>query len=151
MKYPQLLNFADISLKSFISYYYVSEIPDFRNSIVQSGRIIMPEKKPNLHEGHRKRVKERFIKFGVDSFTDAHLLLDTFGGTFAKVLNADYKELVKVNGIGENAASLIKFVQMVSKKYLISSFAEDDDAFKRTVSGHSRLCEYCANLFLGLG
>ena len=135
MKYPQLLNFADISLKSFISYY-VSEIPDFRNSIVQSGRIIMPEKKPNLHEGHRKRVKERFIKFGVDSFTDvqlletllfyavpkkdtndtAHLLLDTFGGTFAKVLNADYKELVKVNGIGENAASLIKFVQMVSKK-----------------------------------
>ncbi len=74
----------------------------------------MPEKKPNLHEGHRKRVKERFIKFGVDSFTDvqlletllfyavpkkdtndtAHLLLDTFGGTFAKVLNADYKELV---------------------------------------------------------
>lgn len=129
----------------------------------------MPKKKPNLHEGHRKRVKERFLKFGVDSFTDvqlletllfyavpkkdtndtAHLLLDTFGGTFAKVLNADYKELVKVNGIGENAASLIKFVQMVSKKYLISSFAEDDDAFKRTVSGHSRLCEYCANLFLG--
>ncbi len=126
----------------------------------------MPEKKPNLHEGHRKRVKERFIKFGVDSFTDvqlletllfyavpkkdtndtAHLLLDTFGGTFAKVLNADYKELVKVNGIGENAASLIKFVQMVSKKYLISSFAEDDDAFKRTLTALRILCESVSGL-----
>ena len=129
----------------------------------------MSEKKPNIHEGHRKRVKERFLKFGVDSFTDvqlleallfyavpkkdtndtAHLLLNTFGGTFAKVLNADYKELLKVNGIGENTASLIKFVQMASKKYLISSFAEDDDALKRTVSGRSLLCDYCANLFLG--
>ena len=129
----------------------------------------MADNKTNLHEGHRKRVKERFLKFGVDSFTDvqlleallfyavpkkdtndtAHLLLDAFGGTFAKVVEADYNELLKVNGIGENAASLLKFFQMAAKKYLISSFSEADDAVKRTVTGQSALCEYCSNLFLG--
>ena len=129
----------------------------------------MAENKVNLHEGHRQRVKERFIKYGVESFTDvqlletllfyavpkkdtndtAHLLLNTFGGTFAKVVEADYEELLKVNGIGENAASLLKFFQMAAKKYLISSFAEAEDAEKRKVHGKSALCEYCANLFLG--
>lgn len=128
----------------------------------------MPENKPNIHEGHRKRVKERFLRFGIESFTDvqlleallfyavpkkdtndtAHLLLDTFGGTFAKVLNADFKELIKVKGVGENAASLIKLVQMLSKKYLISSFTVDD-SLSRTVDENSYLCQYCANLFLG--
>lgn len=129
----------------------------------------MAENKTNLHEGHRQRVKERFLKFGVESFTDvqlletllfyavpkkdtndtAHLLLDTFGGTFAKVVEADYEELLKVKGIGENAASLMKFFQMAARKYLISSFSEADDAVKRTVTGQSALCEYCSNLFLG--
>lgn len=129
----------------------------------------MAEKKTNLHEGHRQRVKDRFLKFGVESFTDvqlletllfyavpkkdtndtAHLLLDTFGGTFAKVVEADYDELVKVKGIGENAASLLKFFQMAARKYLISSFAEADDASKRIATGQSALCEYCSNLFLG--
>lgn len=129
----------------------------------------MAEKKTNLHEGHRQRVKERFLNFGVESFTDvqlletllfyavpkkdtndtAHLLLDTFGGTFAKVVEADYEELIKVKGIGENAASLLKFFQMAAKKYLISSFSEADDEIKRTVTGQSALCQYCSNLFLG--
>lgn len=129
----------------------------------------MAENKTNLHEGHRQRVKERFLKFGVESFTDvqlletllfyavpkkdtndtAHLLLDTFGGTFAKVVETDYEELLKVKGIGENAASLMKFFQMAARKYLISSFSEADDAVKRTVTGQSALCEYCSNLFLG--
>lgn len=129
----------------------------------------MADDKTNLHEGHRRRVKERFLKFGVDSFTDvqmietllfyavpkkdtnetAHLLLDAFGGTFAKVLDADYDELLKIKGVGENAASLIKFTQLIAKKYLVSSFATDEDEVKKRVTGQSFLCQYCANLFLG--
>lgn len=129
----------------------------------------MAENKTNIHEGHRQRVKDRFLRFGVDSFTDvqlleallfyavpkkdtnetAHLLLDTFGGTFAKVLEADYNELIKVKGVGENAASLLKFFQMASKRYLISSFAAEDDEVKKRVTGQSFLCDYCNNLFLG--
>lgn len=128
----------------------------------------MTENRTNIHEGHRQRVKERFLRFGVESFTDvqlleallfyavpkkdtnsiAHLLLDTFGGTFAKVLEADYDELVKVRGIGENAASLLKFFQMASKRYLVSSFAAEDEIGKR-VTGQAFLCDYCKKLFLG--
>ncbi len=28
----------------------------------------------NLHEGHRQRVKERFLKHGIDSFSDIQFL-----------------------------------------------------------------------------
>lgn len=126
----------------------------------------MPEnKKENPHEGHRQRVKNRFLKHGLDSFEDhqvleallfyavpkkdtnelAHLLLDTFG-SFDKVFEADYDDLIKVNGIGENTASLIKFSQMLSRRYINSTFIED---------GHIRLNDpqilkdYCRNLFKG--
>ncbi|MCM1054100.1 MAG: hypothetical protein NC394_01150 [Bacteroides sp.] len=128
----------------------------------------MAEKKINVHEGHRQRVKERFLRFGIESFTDvqlleallfyavpkkdtngtAHLLLDAFG-SFAQVLEADYEELMKISGIGENAASLLKFFQMASKRYLISSFAAEDDEVNKRVTGQSFLCGYCSNLFLG--
>lgn len=126
----------------------------------------MPEnKKDNPHEGHRQRVKNRFLKHGLDSFEDhqvleallfyavpkkdtnelAHLLLNTFG-SLDKVFEADYDELIKVNGIGENTASLIKFSQMLSQRYIYSTFVED---------GHIRLNDpkivkdYCRNLFKG--
>lgn len=123
------------------------------------------EKKQNLHEGHRQRVKEKFLKHGLDSFTDiqiletllfyavpkkdtnetAHLLLNTFG-SFRKVFDADYEELIKVNGIGENAASLIKFFQMASRKYLELAYAENKDEVKNTPDV---LMDYCKRLFLG--
>ena len=97
----------------------------------------------NLHEGHRQRVKERFLKHGIDSFSDiqfletllfyavpkkdtndtAHLLLNTFG-SLKKVFEASYEDLTKVKGIGENAASLIKFFQKKKKRYLQIAYAE---------------------------
>lgn len=127
--------------------------------------ISTTDNKANLHEGHRQRVKERFLKHGVESFTEvqlletllfygvpkkdtndtAHLLLETFG-SFARVVEADYNDLVKVKGIGENAASLLKFFQMASKRYLISSFSCDD---RILLKSSEALCSYCANLFLG--
>ncbi len=123
------------------------------------------EKKKNLHEGHRKRVKERFLKHGLESFTEiqvletllfyavpkkdtnetAHMLLDTFG-TLKKVFEADYEQLLTVNGIGENAASLIKFFQMASKKYLELVYAEHDET---VYNNPESLMNYCKQLFLG--
>lgn len=127
--------------------------------------ISTTDNKANLHEGHRKRMKERFLSHGVESFTEvqlletllfygvpkkdtndtAHLLINTFG-SFAKVVEADYSELIKVKGIGENAASLLKFFQMASKMYLISSFSGEE---KVSLATTKALCNYCANLFLG--
>lgn len=126
----------------------------------------MAEKKnKNVHHGHRQRVKERFLTYGVESFNEiqlleallfygipkkdtndtAHLLLDTFG-SFKKVLEADYKELVRINGIGENAASLIKFFQMASKKYLEFEYTKTDDKVYNTPES---LMDFCKRLFLG--
>lgn len=127
--------------------------------------ISTTENKTNIHEGHRQRMKERFLNYGVESFTEvqlletllfygvpkkdtndtAHLLIDTFG-SFAKVIEADYKDLVKVNGIGDNAASLLKFFQMASKRYLISSYSREE---KSLLSSPEELCRFCSNLFLG--
>ena len=126
----------------------------------------MPEnKKENPHEGHRQRVKNRFLKYGLDSFEDhqvleallfyavpkkdtnelAHLLLNTFG-SFDKVFEADYEELKKVKGIGENAASLIKFFQMLSRRYIYSTFVQDGEI---RLNESKILKNYCKNLFKG--
>lgn len=126
----------------------------------------MPEnKKENPHEGHRQRVKNRFLKYGLESFEDhqvleallfyavpkkdtnelAHLLLNTFG-SFDKVFEADYDDLIKVKGIGENAASLIKFFQMLSKRYIHSTFVQDGEI---RLNESKILKSYCKNLFKG--
>ena len=126
----------------------------------------MPEsKKENPHEGHRQRVKEIFLKNGLDSFEDhrvleillyyaipkkdtnetAHLLLNTFG-SLDKVFEAEYADLTKVKGIGENAASLIKFFQMLSKRYVYSTFVQDG---KIRLNEAKKLKNYCKALFKG--
>lgn len=126
----------------------------------------MPENKnANPHEGHRQRVKNRFLKHGLDSFEDhevleallfyavpkkdtnelAHLLINTFG-SFDKVFEADYNDLIKINGIGENAASLIKFFQMMSKRYIFSTFSYEGETKLNDVK---TLKDYCKNLFRG--
>ena len=126
----------------------------------------MPENnKENPHEGHRQRVKNRFLQHGLDSFEDhqvleallfyavpkkdtneiAHLLLKTFG-SLDKVFEADYDELIKVKGIGENTASLIKFSQMLSKRYINSTFVQDGEV---RLNESKKLKDYCRNLFKG--
>ena len=126
----------------------------------------MPEnKKDNPHEGHRQRVKKRFLKHGLDSFEDhqvleallfyavpkkdtnelAHLLLDTFG-SLDKVFEADYDDLIKVKGIGENTASLIKFSQMLSQRYVYSTFVADGLI---RLNDSKKMKDYCRNLFKG--
>ncbi len=90
----------------------------------------------SVHDGHRQRLKKRFLEQSLDSFTPiqaleillfyciprqdtnelAHRLLDHFG-SFSQVLEADVEELVKVNGIGENTATFLKLVQAAGRYY----------------------------------
>ena len=92
-----------------------------------------------MHEGHRQRLKNRFRQEGLDKFEDhtalelilfyampqrdtnpiAHALMERFGKLSA-VLDATVEELMKVEGIGENAALLIKLIPQMSRKYLVS-------------------------------
>ena len=100
----------------------------------------------NEHAQHRKRMKNRFLKHGLDSYEEhqilemllffgiprvdtnetAHKLIKRFG-SLRGVLDAPYEELVKTDGIGENCATLIKFSQALARKYNVSSCA----AFER--------------------
>lgn len=88
------------------------------------------------HDGHRGRLKTEFLA-RPDSFPDhkvlelllfyanprgdtnpiAHALTERFG-SLAGVLDAPVEELVKVPGIGDHAAVLIKAVKDLSRRYL---------------------------------
>lgn len=93
-----------------------------------------PETPP--HEGHRARLRERFLATGLTGFAPhealellltfaiprrdvkplAHSLLKRFG-SFSRVLEASAKDLSAVPGIGEQAATLLTLVLPLFKRY----------------------------------
>lgn len=88
------------------------------------------------HSGHRQRLRERFLREGLDSFTDiqalelllfygvprrdtnpiAHALLEHFG-SLSQVLEASPEELCKVEGVGDGAAAILKLVTEFARFY----------------------------------
>lgn len=92
----------------------------------------------SIHDGHRQRLKGRFLEEGLDNFTDvqvlelllfyciprqdtnpiAHKLLDHFG-SLSQVLEASPAQLQKVPGIGENAATFLSLITEVGRYYLV--------------------------------
>lgn len=92
-----------------------------------------------LHNGHRERMKGRFLRHGLENFDDhnvlelllffaiprqdtnalAHRLMDTFG-TLDAVFEADLEALMSVEGVGENTAALIRLVPEAARRYLMA-------------------------------
>ena len=90
-----------------------------------------------MHEGHRARVKKRFLEEGLDHFSDiqalelllfyaipradtnpvAHRLLDHFG-SLSQVLEANPEELKKISGVGENGALLLNLIPQMGRFYM---------------------------------
>lgn len=90
-----------------------------------------------VHDGHRQRVKDRFVEAGATAFDDhnllelllfyavprrdtnelAHKLIERFG-SYSAVLEASVDELVSVDGMGKSAAVLIKLVPEMNKRYM---------------------------------
>ncbi|MBU0995426.1 MAG: DNA repair protein RadC [Proteobacteria bacterium] len=97
----------------------------------------MNKKTPNLSEGHRQRLRKKFLDSGLTGFHDyeiiellltlgtprkdckasAKALLDRFK-TFHGVIDASPSELVEVKGVGPTNIFGLKFVKAVSEKYL---------------------------------
>lgn len=90
----------------------------------------------NIHAGHRKRVRDEFLKNGLENFSDiralemllfygipridtnpiAHSLIERFGSLY-NVLNASVPELMKADlHISESTAILIKAVGEINRK-----------------------------------
>ena len=92
-----------------------------------------------MHDGHRQRLKDLFVKEGLDNFNElqvlelllfyciprqdtnpvAHRLLERFG-RLSQVLEAPVAELQKVEGMGPNAATFLHLVTQVGRDYLIN-------------------------------
>lgn len=89
-----------------------------------------------MHEGHRKRMRERFRREGLEGFAPhevlelllfygrargdvngtAHALLDAFG-TLQGVLEARPEQLMTVPGVGEETATLIGLMLPMFRRY----------------------------------
>lgn len=109
------------------------------------------------HVGHRDRLRERFLKSGVDGLQDYELLemilfaaiprrdvkplakdlLKEFGSLSA-VMGASIADLQKVKGLSENAAILFKTVHALTQKML-----KGDIEKKPVLGSWQKLIDYC--------
>ena len=95
-------------------------------------------------EGHRERLRQRFLNGGIERFSDEDIIefLLTLGtpradtrlsarealkkfGTISNVISAPIQELVKIKGIGEKNALYLKFVHDVANRYLKDRIIND--------------------------
>ena len=90
----------------------------------------------SVHDGHRERLRKRFLKEGLDNFQPheilelilfysiprrntselAHNLINHFG-SFSAVLDAPVEALTQVNGISTQSAVLISMLSQVLRRY----------------------------------
>ena len=119
--------------------------------------------KKNIHKDHRQRVRSRYLSEGISSMADhniielllffgipykdtnaiAHELIESFGDLNG-VLDAPVEELVKVDGIGENTATLIRLTRDIALKYI-----ENKSFDKVTVNEDRRIEDFLSLKFAG--
>lgn len=94
----------------------------------------------SIHNGHRNRIKQKFLEHGFQGFHPheilefllfystprrdtnpiAHELIEHYGD-ISSVFDAPFEELIKIKGVTENSATLIKSIPYFSRVYLESS------------------------------
>jgi DNA repair protein RadC len=116
----------------------------------------MDKKKPHKGEGHRQRLRERFLSAGLDGFQDYEVieLLLTLGTprkdckemaksalarfkTLQGVMEASIAELCEVDGIGPKNSFGLKLIKAVSDRYLEKKLIN-----KTAVSNSKELFDY---------
>jgi DNA repair protein RadC len=93
----------------------------------------------DLHDGHRERLRQRFLSEGLEGFAEhnvlelllhyamprrdtnplAHGLIEHFG-SLSGVLDASVEELCKVQGVGVHTASMLALMPPLFKRYQLS-------------------------------
>ncbi|OPX45941.1 hypothetical protein CLHUN_04160 [Ruminiclostridium hungatei] len=117
----------------------------------------------NVHQGHRQRVKTRFLTEGLDGFEDhqvlemllffcipmkdtndlAHKMINEFG-SLAGLFEADPKDICKRCGVSENTAVLVSFIPSLSRRYFNRKWGD-----KPVLNSSSKAGEYSVSLFAG--
>lgn len=118
-----------------------------------------------IHGGHRDRMRQRYLRHGLDALDDhealelllyyaipqadvnplAHALIERFG-SFRAVLDAPVAELTAVPGIGERTALLLHLVKDLNRRYLMDAAREKQPFLTKT----DEAGEYLLPLFYGL-
>lgn len=118
----------------------------------------------STHDGHRARLKERFLNEGLDSFSThevvelmlfyaipqrdvnetAHLLVERFG-SLAGILEADIDEIKEVEGVGAHAATMFKMICAVTRRYELERGSAE---LRYTSIG--QIGKYLVSLYIGL-
>jgi len=115
------------------------------------------------HDGHRDRIRKRFMEYGLDTMLDhealelllyytsargdvnpvAHRLLKEFK-TLSGVFDAPYEDLLKIKGVGEKTAVLIKLLPELSRRYMI-----DRSGFEDILDTTSKAGDFIKSYFFG--
>lgn len=116
------------------------------------------------HEGHRERLRQRYIDASLDAFADheviellltysiprrdvnelAHRVLDTFG-SFSAVADASVDELCTIKGISQNSAVLLSLISRLSKRYELDRIRE-----KQFLNSTGAVFKYGQSLYHGI-
>lgn len=116
-----------------------------------------------MHEGHRERLKARFMGEGFEGFAEheileyllffvlprvdtniiAHRLLKTYG-SLAGVLEADTKDLERISGIGKKAAAFLTLFPDAFRAYERSKLGK-----RPAIKSIKDACEYARTLLFG--
>ncbi|MCL1975323.1 MAG: hypothetical protein FWG61_04080 [Firmicutes bacterium] len=122
----------------------------------------MPNKESFIHSGHRLRLKKRYLDEGLEFFSEhqvlelllyyalprtdtnvlAHGLIDHYG-SLAAVLEADYEDLRRQNGLGDHAALLLNLLPYLWRYYQLSR----DNRQIKIIHDHKELAAFAVALF----
>ncbi len=117
----------------------------------------------NIHKNHRQRAREKYLKNGIENYHDyeilelllfygipykdtnelAHKLIENFN-SINGVLDAPIEELMKIDGIGENAATMIKLVRDISQRYNSNIIAQ-----KTNINTMTKLSDFLSMKYMG--
>ncbi len=118
-----------------------------------------------LHANHRKRMKEKFLKYGLECFSEheimeillyyalpqvdtneiAHELINK-GGGFVGAFNLSYEEMKRISGIKDQAATFLKLIPALARYY------SEQEAKLASSNGMSykEIAELCVKSFIGI-
>jgi len=117
----------------------------------------------SIHSGHRQRMKDMALAEGLDGFSPhqvlelllfytmpykdtnelAHKLVDHFG-SFSGVLNADYEDLMSVEGVGPHTACMLALLPEIFRRYQLDAMGD-----KIHLPDPQSMGDYVRRLFIG--
>lgn len=116
-----------------------------------------------LHDGHRKRIKGRYLAEGLDAFTDhqvlelllfygipmkdtnelAHKMIREFG-SLSGIMEADPHDICRRCSVSENVAILVSMIPALARRYFKGKWGE-----KPVLTSSTKAGEYAMTLFVG--